>query len=424
MKQGETMQIAHAKMQCLPTTVLIVMVAFVWVFMTSGAIASYPATYAQSAHGDPTSGVNRSGTECPTGTPCPQGDCTHCHETFAPSICGVNELMLFAPNNPTSQTDNFCFQCHRDPDSAAQSEMIENKDYGSTFGGGTANSTNIKDAFALGKPVGTWDDGSSHNLLFIRNWVSTKAPGDWITESTNACALCHHVHYSQKNHDPYPGFPPYKTAIRRPQAPSSGVNKPWNLWGDETGSFELMGLWSDGEYTNLYQAPERVGGGYEPAGQSSPTDGSNLPNFVTFCTACHGVQIPTADHDAPVEDGRNLSAIDWTQTGDKHGKLTGDGSPFGMKKWPYSQEDPSYNYVLACTDCHEPHGSPSPFLLRTSVNGTDNITVTVGANGELYMYNFCLACHTLDLPHQTWHPETEDCSSGGVCHAHGKAPMF
>ncbi|MBW1744697.1 MAG: hypothetical protein JRJ47_14920 [Deltaproteobacteria bacterium] len=66
----------------MPTKILIVVGVLVWVFMASDAIAWYPATYAESAHGDPTSGVNRSGTECPTGTPCPTGDCAHCHDTF------------------------------------------------------------------------------------------------------------------------------------------------------------------------------------------------------------------------------------------------------------------------------------------------------------------------------------------------------
>jgi len=118
------MQITRYKKKCLPSTILTVVGAFVWVFMASDAIAWYPATYAASAHGDPISGVNRSTATCenwPDET-CVTGSCARCHDTFDPNICenDPNGLMLFAPNNPTSQTDNFClFQCHKS-DGAAQ----------------------------------------------------------------------------------------------------------------------------------------------------------------------------------------------------------------------------------------------------------------------------------------------------------------
>lgn len=423
------MQIARSKIQYLPTTLLVVVGVFVWVLSSSGVAT---AGYTDSAHGNATYGVNRSNVVEDPDHPDAYdiGACTHCHDTFDPTICvnDVNGLMMFAPNNPTSQTDSFCFKCHCNPVSSEQSGMIENKDYGSTFGGGAANSTNIKNAFAFGPPVG--NPGSSHNLQLLREWVRTKAAGDWITDNTNACVVCHHPHYSQKNHNPYPDSPPYKTAIRRPQAPSSGVNEPWNIWGDEAGSGELMGLWSDGEYTNLYQAPVYYPWAeeknlYEPANDTT-SDGPNLPNFVTFCRACHGVQVPAVYHDSPLADGRNLTAIDWTQqSGDDHGKGTGTGTGFGVNKWPYSQEDKSYNYVLACTDCHEPHGSPNPFLLRTSVNGTDNITVTADQDGELYMYYFCAACHSPDqVGHLGVQAPNLNCTENGVCHLHGKTEMF
>jgi hypothetical protein len=230
-------QIARCKTQSLLATILIVVWVLVWVCMASDAIAWYPAKYTESAHGNTSYGVNRSGAECPTGTPCPQGECVHCHDTFDDSICGVSPLMLFALNNPTSQTDNLCFQCHCNPVSSEQSSMIENKDYASTFGGGAANSTNIKDAFAFGPPVG--NPGSSHNLKKLRNWTEGRSFAPWVTTDTNACVICHNPHVAQKNNNsPYD---PTKSAISRPSDHG-------NVWGDD--STEKMDI-----YTDKYQAP-------------------------------------------------------------------------------------------------------------------------------------------------------------------------
>lgn len=45
------------------------------------------------------------------------------------------------------------------------------------------------------------------------------------------------------------------------------------------------------------------------------------------------------------------------------------------------------NYVLVCTDCHEPHGSPYNRLIRPVINGRDVPTPSSD------MGNFCEACH-------------------------------
>jgi nitrate reductase cytochrome c-type subunit len=418
------MQITKSRIQYLPTTILIIVALFMWVFTPSDVMAYYEATYAESAHGDPTSGVNRSGTECPTGTPCPTGDCSHCHDTFDPAICGVNELMLFAPMNPTSQTDNFCFQCH---DSDISAQAVTNNDYGSTFGGGTANSTNIKDAFNFGKPNQAWDDGSSHNLQMLRDWWDGRSGGDWVTTDTNACVICHDPHYSQKYHTP----PDYKTAVRRANARSSGVNQPRNLWGDEAGNYELMGLNTNGEYTDLYQAPyygSFGSGQYEPAGNDT-SNGSNLPNFVSFCLSCHVVYVDQTDVNLP---SGILCRLTWTTNGEEHGKNHDAGSSGeGTVKAPYTDGN---SYCLSCTDCHEPHGSPNPFLLRTSVNGKDGISISIASFEPLFddwrslaLYDFCTACHVVyttdtdpraEGQHRTFTSEqapTKDCA---MCHTH------
>jgi hypothetical protein len=175
------------------------------------------------------------------------------------------------------------------------------------------------------------------------------------------------------------------------------------------------------EYTTKYQAPYRVGGNYEPAGQASPTDGSNLPNFALFCYTCHDTAIPNNRTDAPVGT-RALYVVNWTTTAgyDRHGKGVGwVNNMGGTVKAPYT-EGSAGGYCLACTDCHEPHGSPNPFLLRTTVNGTSGITVTFGAGTmNVKLYYFCAACHNL-TSHAlgpSFGPDG-NCSQNGGCHVH------
>lgn len=240
----------------------------VCVFTHTQAIAYHVATYAESGHGDPTAGVNRSTATCENwpGGACVTGSCAHCHDIFDPNFCGndPNGLMLFDPKDAPSQSDNFCFQCH---DSASPVQAVTNNDYGSEFGGGTPNSTNIKDAFNFGLPNQASTTGSSHNLIKVRNWWKNQSGGDWVAADTNPCMMCHDHHLSQKNHDPYPVPPTYKTAVIRPDARSSGINTPGNLWGDEANSDTGDELLSEALVGYTYQAPLRVGGNYEPGGQ-------------------------------------------------------------------------------------------------------------------------------------------------------------
>ena len=80
------MQTTKFKIQYLPATILIVVGVLLWVLSLAPVVTA--GTYAESAHGDTTNGINRPGTECPTGTPCPRGECTHCHDTFTQERLG------------------------------------------------------------------------------------------------------------------------------------------------------------------------------------------------------------------------------------------------------------------------------------------------------------------------------------------------
>ncbi|MBW1743663.1 MAG: hypothetical protein JRJ47_09580 [Deltaproteobacteria bacterium] len=398
------MQIGRPKIKHLSTTPIIIVAVFLWVFSLSGVATAFDF-YAESAHGNRAYGVYRSSATCENwpGEECVTGSCAHCHDTFDPEICesDVNGLMLFAPNNPDSQTDNFCFECHQ---SESTVQQVTNYDYGATFGGGIANSTNIKDAFNFGLPNQASTTGSSHNLKKLRNWTNNKGLAPWVTAETNACVICHNPHVAQKNNNnPYD---PSESAVSR-------LGDHGNVWGDD--STERMNI-----YTDKYQAPYWSGGtDYEP-GNDPTYDGSNLPDFVNFCYGnCHerSINVSKTDHD------RALFAINWESDGDQHGKRYTPShvheawTQCGGLEAPYSADgNGNGDYVLSCTDCHEPHGSPNEWVLRTSVNGKDNIN---WAEQDGFL-QFCTACHWLTPQH--------DSGTCGTCHYHGSwydgGPIF
>jgi hypothetical protein len=367
-------------------------------------------TYPDSAHGNPISGVDRSGAAYDI------GDCAHCHDTFSESTCGINEILLFAPMNPASQSDNFCFQCHMGAGSV-QVGGIFNYNYGATFGGGSADFDNMKDAF---DPE---SGGSSHSLediqsLLLTGTLRTANGVEWsLGEIRNPCDACHNPHMAEKNN----GLPYDATmaAISRP----SDHN---NLWGDDAS--ERMSA-----YTSKYQSPYWGGTtNYEPANDTT-ADGSNQPDYVTFCTDCHN----TYNTVYSTRLGRNLRTVNWGGSGDKHGgRNAAENECRNLYDLisPYDEtlKRASHNYVLACTDCHEPHGSSAPYLLRTAVNGM-NLTYS-GDIDAFYKDSFCVACHEVaDIAchgspcwnqcstYNRQHP-IGGCSTDG-CHYHGRVPL-
>jgi hypothetical protein len=313
--------------------------------------------------------------------------------------------MLFASNDnptPTPQSDNFCYECH----GSGSAQTITNHTYSTNFGGGTATFTTIFDAF---NPA-TGDTPSSHDLADMLSHAVGQGIG--FTVSTNPCLVCHDHHTSQQN---YPvtlsGLGGVKTAVRRP---ADYAVYPTNLWGDEDATSGYNERMND--YTNKYQAPYYVGGSnYEPANDGT-ADGSNLPNFFNFCmNQCH-----TTSGVYSTERSGNLTQIDWGSTGyARHGRYHEDPDGWGYNIAPYTAGE-TYNYVLACTDCHETHGSENEWLLRTSVNGKDNIEITESGR----WLDFCTACHVLDGCN-CWHDGNGGDGAAPICstcHKHGGTP--
>lgn len=328
-------------------------------------------SYSDSAHGNTAYGINRSATATEGYT---RGHCGHCHEQHAsmngeepaPAGGSPSPYAIFS-NNFTSQTEDFCFDCHKGVGSVQTSFSRSNYNYSYRAGGDDVHHlapSNIYDTF---NPA----SGSAHNLQDILTFVKTKWPETFKDES-NPCNACHNPHLSTRE---YP--------IVRPTDRN-------NIWGDSAG--EHMSDYAAAHGVQ-YQAPARVGGGYEPDG-SPTTDGSNLPDYATFCSDCHNATNVVYSSTL----ARNLRYIDWSRMnrghppGDVHGGVircySVDGNPtWGSLKEPYYTANYN-NFITCCTDCHEPHGAinGSLYMLRQTVNGRYWST---WANGR----ELCKCCH-------------------------------
>lgn len=371
--------------------------------------------YTSSAHGDSSYGANRSSTSALGFT---RGNCAHCHEQHAsigssePSPTGGPSGALLFYNNYVSQTDGVCFKCH-DGTSTYQTGGIVNRSYSYRAGAWTADALNdILEAFSFTTST-TYPSSSSHSLADIKTFISAAGQAAWnYTDKSNPCAACHNPHAVQG--DPANAGPPdTKSAGNRGwmlSRPSQHDNiKTWRLWGDDAS--EKM----SSAYAGLYKAPYRFGGvgsGYEPDG-SGTSDGSNLTDFNTFCMDCHN----STNTIYSTLLGRNLKKVDWgAVSGDRHGRPTAGTTTLIA---PYTSGS---SYVLSCTDCHEPHGSPNIFLTRREVN--NGTVLATGANqttGGTQWASLCERCHGNSTTVSASHHAIMGGAGCSPCHG---APMY
>jgi hypothetical protein len=359
---------------------------WITVLMFLGGGFAYAGDYTDSAHGNSGYGVDRA-------DPFPDyaiGNCANCHEQHA-SIDGTEPapaggapsgFCLLADNFDTTATtgtytqdDDACFYCHTST-GYLQHGGITNNDYSTTFGNGSGSVTGIMQAFNL---------TSYHNLNDVLNF----AKGEWsstFTDNSNPCSVCHNVHIAQRScGKPNGSYDPTQAAISKP----SDHN---NLWGNDAG--ERMNV-----DTSSYQAPYWSSSTYfEPFSTNITTNGSNLPDYVSFCTDCHDADNVIASTTL----GVNLKTIDWSTTGgetggDKHGKnIATDTSGANISlSAPYLGAWTASGLVLACTDCHEPHGAPSVMLIRGAVNGGAVSGIT--SMSTTAWVNLCARCHNISL---------------------------
>jgi predicted CXXCH cytochrome family protein len=347
---------------------------------TAPDIAGDNSTYGYylDAHGDTGYGVSRQGVSYS------KGECLHCHDVSQSGHGG----QLF------DTSVEFCLKCH-DNTTTYATTAIKNRSYSYRAGNySTDTLDSIKKAFTNSPSI------SSHKLSDIKTFIN----GKWGYDvNSNPCAACHNPHRAQ-------GDPEHSDAAKSPSTrgypvvrPSEHATNYNNLWGDSAG--EKMS-----NYTNKYQAPYHFGSttAFEPDGSSTQT-GSNLTDFNTFCTDCHN----TTNTIYSTTLGRNLKKIDWITSagesgGDKHGKnvATDTAAASIHLKNPYLGVWTAAGLVLACTDCHEPHGSPNVFLLRNEVNGgvlsnsitafSLNLCSFPGTDGNKVLGSLCNRCHKDD----------------------------
>ncbi len=324
--------------------------------------------YLNSAHGNTGYGVKRDAAAFPADYT--RGLCAHCHEQHAkiggsePAPTGGPDIYLLLERNfntyrtekPYSQHDNVCFYCHIGT-GTYQTPAFSNYSYSYTFGGCSATycpAANISDTFNDVKTL------SYHNLYDVWSFITGKLGIKNFPADSNPCSGCHNVHIAQKScGKPSGSFDTTKSAISKPSDHG-------NLWGDSAG--EKMS-----DYTAGYQAPYyNSATTYEPDG-SNTSDPSKLPDYVAFCTDCHNA---TNTINSTLL-GRTLYTIDWAN--EMHGGYPANycstTAGTSLLAPPYDGLTRCGDYVLACTDCHEPHGSPNNFLVRKWVNkGIVNVT--------------------------------------------------
>ncbi len=378
-------------------------------------------TYTISAHGNTTYGVNRPRT---AGFGYSRGNCAHCHEQHA-SIGGqtitAQGYELFYDHWVSGSCDLFCYKCHNNTLNLNPEMQVTNYLFGVSFGGYplTASWDSMYEQFCDPNIIGNC--GSRHDLDTIRSVLISSSWG--YPADPDPCSGCHNPHFVQRiGSKQYQGpYNPDKSPISRP---SEHTTNPTNLWGDDyqigcpSGENERMICYAQSVSGN-YQAPyygDTSGSYFEPSGNSSPTDGSDLPDYVSLCLDCHIVSV----------GGRK--AIDWGTTGDKHGGRVaedvdcGVASPFEIgaslrNSGPYnnSLKSSGYNYVLSCTDCHEPHGTPNRVeLIRRFING-EPVPADAPAcfSTDTAWLDICQRCHTIS-------GHVGGCNTG-LCHGHGRS---
>jgi len=242
--------------------------------------------------------------------------------------------------------------------------------------------------------------GSSHQLTSIRNFMQNKC--GFGNNEINPCSGCHNSHRAQKSS--YPVNIKGTSPISRPSQHATD----WTLWGDDP--VERMS-----NYTSNYQSPYYYNSTmtYEPGGDTI-SNGSNLPDYVTFCMDCHNTaydsQISSSQKYNFTGNEINIFNPDW-ETISPHGKSDGLQPDSMNRKEPYKA---GRNYVLSCTDCHEPHGSSNGMLIRKEINGSGSVNFTDWSNRDDWL-TICMRCHEPLNNHNAGRPGTDPCYT---CHMH------
>ena len=352
------------------------------------------------------------------------GTTTGCHRDGHGSD---KEKML---SSEAGAIDEFCFNCHTEG-------MVRNDAISNNRPGDYVSADDIEEAF---------NKSRAHNL------------GSTVTVGGNTytlqCTTCHNPHVVTGR---YWEAEIGKSPVTRPDLTADPSTNPRamgaSLWGAAAGEkmddFAARSSGSGGWYFStargggiaidqpaVYQPPKSGGG------TSFEFAGDVLPDYTTLCLDCHSQRVN--DSIPPVNWGQGIGCTDTSvdppdqriECGADHGLgmagkpmyVTDEGTAgfwgssgnpdmiFQMNyvtrgrhnghfmRWPYdsAERGAGINFVMACTDCHEAHGSNRGGMIRERLN--------VNANGD---------CGTGSTPEA----DGENCSDGGlwnsfcnVCH--------
>jgi hypothetical protein len=390
--------------------VFIVVGALTWVLRSVDLTIADVTPYTDSAHGTHENGIGVYRTSM-VSFGYARGNCAHCHEAHgsvagsepAPNQGNIYKQFYLQFDNPgKNQNSGFCLDCHIGFGSQ-QDNMVANYDYSKRRGGSNKSFPNsVVDAFyfidndtAQPRNNNGHLDGSAHFLLDVRNKALNGNWG-WVSDRStmNPCLGCHEPHRAQQNW---------------PCSLPSGHDDvyTWEVWGDDADEKMIT-------YAGVtYQPPYKIAPGQEWS------NADEAPDYVALCRDCHSRSLYSTRY------GADLDEITMTMLNQEDVHLMDDrqGTPFGGKKPPYDTYPPETNLILMCTDCHEPHGSENYMLLRTRVNGQDNISVTDYDDND-GVASFCKACHTVEPSHENVDPEIGCLGRPGVgfvgCHNHDR----
>ena len=264
------------------------------------------------------------------------------------------------------------------------------------------------------------------------------------------CTTCHNPHVAT---GPYWESDQGMSSVTRPDLTTDPSINPRAmgtlLWGAAAG--EKM---NDYVGTGKYQTP---------GGSTHIFDGSQLPDYVTFCLDCHSNDIGSikgknwdADPHGKKRAGYSGLGIDYSTAWGPYqcpngynicGRAAGWGDEVDPAletyAWPVTPKGAGYvgfvrgaysaaernaglNFTLCCTDCHEAHGSDKYSLMRKSLNAKFDGTELILSSNQADWHGLwqggdpeglCWSCHggyQLTKEHFQWHHQTGYCSA---CHS-------
>jgi|GEM_PF-2327996 len=304
--------------------------------------------------------------------------------------------------------------------------------------------------------VGSAYKGGDHETAFEGSVHNTAMPNP-ASGTENRCINCHEPHaapnenlkrYSEEQacfacHYPdtiAPGAPDIYARITASPSPDTHHDVLDEDQAVNGSKIECQNCHNPHGLTAVYKLtdPDNPAPGVLWTETAEPTEAQPKSGTINeFCLRCHdgtytgnGTVAPYAPSVTPGTE--NLKNLDSTFYGtDKHGIVDGQPKNFDTSMG-YDNSSSAPNYILACTECHDPHGDLNGYNLRSEVSSRDHTKTKRGLLSYTWRYNdggvvkkgadarfFCNGCHgRKHMGNNKSFPT--DCFQGGTgCHSHG-----